>query len=121
VAIHRYPNCRKFDVALFLPTPAGELVETERHWIRALCPIHNKRDNPRPDPTAISWGERYGDGIPCVHFDSDPELFRLARGSGGPKRVMEYREKHGVYARVGGGTVPKVYAGPEFWDKRARK
>ena len=47
---------RRFDLALFVSVGGTDGLAVERYWIKRLCPRHNRRCNPKPDPTAESWG-----------------------------------------------------------------
>jgi hypothetical protein len=48
---------KDFDYEVYLPVPdPADLLESEKHWIRTVCPCHNKSHNPSPDPDAAGWG-----------------------------------------------------------------
>lgn len=47
---------KEFDYVVFLAADEAERESVERHWIRTLCPAHNKAHNPRPDPNSPGWG-----------------------------------------------------------------
>jgi hypothetical protein len=60
---HSQDRSKVFDAVVFLAVPDDQLLETEKHWIRTLCPVHNKAHNPRPDPDSVGWG---GDPAYCM-------------------------------------------------------
>lgn len=54
---HERCQGKDFAAVWFLPVDEGELIATERHWIRTLTPVHNKAWNPSPDPAFPGWGQ----------------------------------------------------------------
>jgi hypothetical protein len=55
VHFHRTAG-RDFDRAAYLPVSNDRLAAAERQWIAAVCPVHNRRDNPELDKGLESWG-----------------------------------------------------------------
>jgi hypothetical protein len=56
---------KAFDYEVYLAISIGDdLLAAERHWIRTLCPRHNKTHNPRPDPAHPGWGDGFSPSEP---------------------------------------------------------
>jgi hypothetical protein len=76
VFFHERCKGKNFDAVWFLAVPEDERLSVERHWIRVLCPCHNKVHNPRPDPASPGWGQDPNDESFRASFRiTDPGLW----------------------------------------------
>lgn len=69
---HERCKGKTFDAVWFLACDEAEREATERHWIRTLCPVHNKQWNPRPNPEYPGWGkDPDAESKPCITLPAE--------------------------------------------------
>lgn len=73
VWVHQHGPEKNFTEFVFLAVEEERLIETERHWIGTICPVHNKQYNPRRDDRFPGWGKFDPTEVSCtITFTCDP-------------------------------------------------